>query len=496
MQSGVEFKRYTGGQAGPESKTIEITFNITDEATDTEIDPIKPVSMVNYQAGNIGYRVGSGGSDGTTNAVTGTEPAGASDTASFYYSQFAENSDQVSPENSRIPVTVSVVEGPTTAREGTDFVIPPNQTLDLSSTQANNRIEVQYKGDDYKEDAKRVIVIVTIPDEIPIHFLSNAASPTPRKSIRIRFDIADNSDDATKAAEPADSRMLTFATSNDNGFLGGDIQYSVTINPAPTSPVSIPMFVKDTVGTADLSLPGTFESRVPQGPISTEPRDVNFITVGTSGTATGVIRVANSGTATGRSPVVLKLHGSINGYQFTPNNRTISIPLAATPVATEISISGPTSAVNEGRNAVFTLTADNATRSSDMTISVNVQDIANRTGADYVTEGTYYAVLDANDQTTTLNIPTRDDEVEGVDGVVMATVTSAGGYTVNSTSNEAFAIVRDTDGITPSTVTVSATQTSIEEGNMATFTISRGTADTGSMEVGYILKDSGDVIDV
>ena len=61
----------------------------------------------------------------------------------------------MSPENSRIPVTVSVVEGPTTAREGTDFVIPPNQTLDLSSTQANNRIEVQYKGDDYKEDQRR-----------------------------------------------------------------------------------------------------------------------------------------------------------------------------------------------------------------------------------------------------------------------------------------------------------------------------------------------------
>ena len=85
-----DFKQYIGGQAGPESKTIKITFNITDEATDTEIDPIKPVSVVNYQAGNIGYRVGSGGSDGTTNAVTGTEPAGASDTASFYYSQFVE----------------------------------------------------------------------------------------------------------------------------------------------------------------------------------------------------------------------------------------------------------------------------------------------------------------------------------------------------------------------------------------------------------------------
>ena len=223
-----------------------------------------------------------------------------------------------------------------------------------------------------------------------------------------------------------------------------------------------------------------------------EPRTVQFITVGSSGTASGVIRVGNSGIT---SPVTLTMHPSIKSYSFVPSGRSISVPLVSTPAATEISISGPTSAVNEGRNAMFTLTADNATRSSDMTISVNVQDIANRTGADYVTEGTYYAVLDANAQSTTLNIPTIDDEVEGVDGVVMATVTSAGGYTVNSSSNVAFADVLDTDGITPSTVSVSATQTSIEEGNMATFTISRGTADTGSMEVGYILKDSADVID-
>ena len=493
---GAEFKQYAGGTVGgPETKSITITFNITDEASDTEIDPIKPVSVVNYQQGELHY-LQRGGNDGVTEIVTVTEPADDSATTDAHFNFRTVNSNQANPENTSIPVSVSVVEGPTTAREGTDFVIPPNQTLDLSSAGIVNQITIQVKGDSFDEpegsSAERVIVIVTIPDDIPVHFKRSIAGGTMRKSLRIRYDISDNSDDNGKGSEP-NNRTITLASSSTNGALGGDIHYSVSISPAPTSPISVPIYARDGGSTdenpnTNLTLPGTFDSNVP----APEPRIVQFITVGSSGTAAGVIRVANSGVT---SPVTLTMHPSIKSYSFVPSGRSISVPLVTTPAATEISISGPTSAVDEGNNAAFTLTADNTTRSSDMTISVNAQDIANRTGADYVTEGTYYAVLKANMQTTTLNIPTIDDEVEGVDGVVMATITSAGGYTVNSSSNEAFAIVRDTDGITPSTVTVSATQTSIEEGNMATFTISRGTANFGSMDVGYILADTRDVID-
>ena len=72
--SEVEFKQFTsvGGTGGPEAKSIKVTFNITDESTDTEIDPISNVPAVNYQAGIINYS--HNGSDGTTVPVPIDEP--------------------------------------------------------------------------------------------------------------------------------------------------------------------------------------------------------------------------------------------------------------------------------------------------------------------------------------------------------------------------------------------------------------------------------------
>ena len=69
-------------------------------------------------------------------------------------------------------------------------------------------------------------------------------------------------------------------------------------------------------------------------------------------------------------------------------DRFLSIPIAQAPTdkVPEISISGPTSTVNEGEEAVFTLTP-NSPATADTTIAVNVVDFAGRTGADYVTDG-------------------------------------------------------------------------------------------------------------
>ena len=110
---------------------------------------------------------------------------GATVTARYSFNAIA--SDQVSSENSSIPVTVSVVEGPTVAIEGIDFIIPQNQSLDMSSTSAVNQIEVQIKGDNFNDDGDRIIVIVTIPDDIPVHFQTNIAGATMRKSLRIKI---------------------------------------------------------------------------------------------------------------------------------------------------------------------------------------------------------------------------------------------------------------------------------------------------------------------
>ena len=94
-----------------------------------------------------------------------------------------------------------------------------------------------------------------------------------------------------------------------------------------------------------------------------------------------------------------------------------------------------------------------------------------------------------------LEVQTNNDNAEGVDGLLMATITSGTGYTIKSDANVAYASVLEASTtVTPSTVSITTTPTTVEEGNTATFTISRGSDDTGNLEVGYILVDTGDVI--
>ena len=143
----------------------------------------------------------------------------------------------------------------------------------------------------------------------------------------------------------------------------------------------------------------------------------------------------------------------------------------------------------KGTTATFSVTADPAP-SVDVTVAVQVYDAANR--LDYVDDATLYFRLAAN--ATSLSVPVATKKVtgDGLDGVVLALLQNGAGYTHSGTG---YADVHDTDGATPSTITVSADPASVVEGGVITFTISRGTDSSGPLEVRYDLVDTGDVID-
>ena len=115
-----------------------------------------------------------------------------------------------------------------------------------------------------------------------------------------------------------------------------------------------------------------------------------------------------------------------------------------------LTIAGPASAVDEGTTAIFSVTSDPAP-SVDVTVAVRVYDAANR--LDYVDDATLYFRLAAN--ATSLSIPVTTKKVagDGLDGVVLALLQNGAGYTHSGTG---YADVHDTDGATPSTITVSA----------------------------------------
>ena len=500
---GLEFKQFVGSGGGSESKSIKLTFNVTDEASDTEIDPIAFVPsssddlVIEFQ--------NRGANDGALPTLSAGEPAVDGAKMNHDVVRFNAVSGSPAPGFTKVPVNITVLEGPSRAILGEDFTIPANQTLDFSTVGATNSIEVTVSGDAINEETEeRILLWISLPENLPVYFQSHLAGAAKRKAIRVRFDINDdNADSGAVPTSPVTPRTITLATESAGGFFGGDIPFTVTINPRPASPVSVPLYVWGTSGNVNgLTLPGTDASRAPSGDTG-EPQDVFYLTVGTSGKATGVIRVPDSGLS---GSVRLFIQKSIEGYtassteynlySIVPNTRFLSIPIAQAPgTVPEISISGPTSSVNEGTVAEFTLTANNAP-SADTTIAVNVVDFAGRTGADYVTDGPMYTVLKSGQTTATLEVQTINDNVEGVDGFLMATITSGTGYTIKSGADVAYADVHEASTtVTPSEVTVSATPTSVEEGNMATYTISRGIDNTGNLDVAYIFSETGDVID-
>ena len=171
--TGVEFKQYSNLGAGPENKTITLTFNITDDATDAEIDPIAPTPVLSSQD-HIMEFPGRGTNDTLAGHITSfSEPTAVGEKTRAHLT-FDRITNPVSGDYSAVPVTISVIEGPTDAVLGEDFTIPANQTLDFSTPNAENQILIEYLGDTVNEDTtENILVWISLPDDLPVHFRSD-----------------------------------------------------------------------------------------------------------------------------------------------------------------------------------------------------------------------------------------------------------------------------------------------------------------------------------
>ena len=128
---------------------------------------------------------------------------------------------------------------------------------------------------------------------------------------------------------------LSIASLVDQTFLGGDILYTVTLDTPPTgdNTVSIAMEVSDTGSTGDYTLhPATLE-------------------IGSSGTATGRVRVGTTGTFGARTPVQVKISDN-SSYTFNP--QMVDVPIVDAPTDVSVYVQAPGN-VNEGSEAAVTV---------------------------------------------------------------------------------------------------------------------------------------------
>ena len=257
--------------------------------------------------------------------------------------------------------------------------------------------------------------------------------------------------------------QLSIASLVDETFLGGDILYTVTLDRPPTgdNTVSIAMEVSDTGSTGDLTLdPATLE-------------------IGSSGTATGRVRVGTTGTFGARTPVQVKISDHAS-YTFNP--QMVDVPIVDAPADVSIYIQAPGN-VNEGSSVTVTAeTVGGATSTVDLTLGLSVADFAGRT-AEYIDETTLYQVLKAGQTSVTFSVPTKAPTTGLLDGVLVATLVDGVGYAPVSGTDVDYIEVFDLDS-PADTLTVAGDASSIIEGEDAVFTITR-TGSTAEVSFQY-----------
>ena len=155
-----------------------------------------------------------------------------------------------------------------------------------------------------------------------------------------------------------------------------------------------------------------------------------------------------------------------------------------TPATPELSLSAG-SAVDEGGNATFTVTADPAPQ-SDLTVTWTVA----QSGAylDAPGAGSRTVVLTAGATSIALSVATMDDAADEADGSVSVTLGTGTGYTIATGKGSAAVAVRDND----EPVVSIAAGSGVTEGSAASFTVSASPAPAAPLDVTLTIAQSGD----
>ena len=128
----------------------------------------------------------------------------------------------------------------------------------------------------------------------------------------------------------------------------------------------------------------------------------------------------------------------------------------------EITVTGG-SAVTEGGDVVFTVSADPAP-TSNLTVKLTVADDATSDFLSAGNQGTQTVTIQANQPSVTLTLATENDNTDEPDGSVTATVASGTGYTAGSPDTASVA-VSDDDAAAVPTLSVGISPASANEGD-------------------------------
>ena len=288
------------------------------------------------------------------------------------------------------------------------------------------------------------------------------------------------SGDVTVSVTDNDTPNLVFSTSSVTVSEGSTTSYMVRLGSQPSDTVTVTISGADDVSVSPSSL--TFNATG-----NTDLWNINQTVTVTAGqdpdSVNDTVTISHSASGGG--------YGSVTGsvtvtVEDDDDDEEEDVP--------ELSISGPTAAVTEGGDAVFTVTADEAL-AADLSVLLTVSDVA---GSDFIAsgdEGDQQVTLTAGSTTVSYTVPTVGDSVDEPDGnITVALRTSAGNYTIASGSGSATAAIQDDDNTQPPpTPNLVFTPSSliVTEGDTAEYTVRLATEPSGAVTV--TISDGGDV---
>ncbi len=269
---------------------------------------------------------------------------------------------------------------------------------------------------------------------------------------------------------PPPATPVVSVTAGSGVTEGADASFTVTVSPAPTSPLSVSVTVAQ-----DGDFGATTGSQT--------------VTVPTSGSATVTVSTSDDSTDETDGSVSVTVNGG-SGYTVSSSQGSASVDVADNddppPATPEVSVTAG-SGVTEGGNASFTVTA-NPAPSTPLSVRVTVSqqgDYGASTGSQTITVGT--------GGTATVTVGTTDDSTDETDWSVRVTVNPYAGYTISSTQSSASVSVADNDDPPPVTPEVSVTAgAGITEGGDVSFTVTANPAPSAPLSVTLTVTQVGD----
>ncbi len=230
---------------------------------------------------------------------------------------------------------------------------------------------------------------------------------------------------------------------------GGDLFFTITLDPPPSSPQSFDISARDNNGTGSnhMVFPSTIE-------------------VGTNGMAEGRVRVNTSGTGN----IVVNIdESSYPDYSIN----SLSLQLLTAVTLPEISIAKDTEFIVEGDVAEFTLTASaSPTEDIDVDVIFNVDDdfIATNESCKFKT----VPFTSAGSTTAPVIFATKVNASSSTsEGSISARLVPGAGYSLATTvsAQTASIVIQKSDSLPKVTIALAGTATAFDEGESITFVL-------------------------